>query len=44
MFNDWKEEDQLREAAEIERLRYVAATRAEEVLVINKVPKVFTKS
>jgi len=34
----WKEKDQLREEAETERIRYVAATRAKEMLVFNKIP------
>ncbi|MBT3367980.1 MAG: UvrD-helicase domain-containing protein [Nitrospina sp.] len=34
----WKEKDRDRNEAESERLRYVAATRAKEYLVINNVP------
>ncbi len=34
----WKEKDQRRDEAESERLRYVAATRAKELLLVNRVP------
>ena len=37
-YTSWKDKDKLRNAAESERLRYVAATRAKELLVINSVP------
>ena len=33
----WKDSDRLRDEAESERLRYVAATRAKDLLVINRV-------
>ena len=36
-YSEWDELDRLRDEAEAERLRYVAATRAEELLVVNKV-------
>ncbi|HOC38446.1 MAG TPA: UvrD-helicase domain-containing protein [Thermodesulfobacteriota bacterium] len=35
---EWKEQEKLWEQAEVERLRYVAATRAQELLVINRIP------
>ena len=37
-YTSWKEKDGLRNEAESERIRYVAATRAKEWLVINRVP------
>ena len=36
-YTEWDELDRLRDEAEAERLRYVAATRAEELLVVNNV-------
>ncbi len=37
-FKYWQAVDHLRNEAEAERLRYVAATRAKKLLVINKIP------
>jgi len=37
-FFSWKDQDLIRDEAESERLRYVAATRAKERLVVNMVP------